>query len=75
MTVYNIAEAKAQLSALVARAEAGESVVIARAHQPRAVLVPVASDDTRSFGQLEGLISVSDDFDAPMDESEAALWE
>lgn len=38
-----IHEAKTQLSALVARAEAGEEIVIARANKPVARLVPVES--------------------------------
>ncbi|MDX2237440.1 MAG: type II toxin-antitoxin system prevent-host-death family antitoxin [Hyphomonadaceae bacterium] len=38
----NIAEAKAKLSELVARAEAGEEVVIARDGKPVATLVPTA---------------------------------
>jgi prevent-host-death family protein len=39
----NIAEAKAKLSELVARAEAGEEVIIARAGKPSVVLSPVES--------------------------------
>ena len=38
----NIAEAKAKLSELVARAEAGEEVVIARAGKPSVTLQPVS---------------------------------
>jgi prevent-host-death family protein len=42
MTIQiNIAEAKAKLSELVARAEAGEEVIIARAGKPSVVLSPV----------------------------------
>jgi prevent-host-death family protein len=37
----NIAEAKAKLSELVARAEAGEEVIIARAGKPSVMLRPV----------------------------------
>jgi len=39
-TTMNIAEAKAHLSELVARAEAGEEVVIARKGKPAVRLVP-----------------------------------
>lgn len=43
MTIQiNIAEAKAKLSELVARAEAGEEVIIARAGKPSVALRPVA---------------------------------
>ena len=42
MTIQiNIAEAKAKLSELVARAEAGEEVIIARAGKPSVTLRPV----------------------------------
>lgn len=39
--VFKVAEAKAQLSELIARAEDGEKVVIARGNQPAVMLVPV----------------------------------
>lgn len=42
MEGVNIAEAKAQLSALVDRAEAGETIVISRGGRPAAWLVPAA---------------------------------
>jgi len=42
MDSYNLAEAKAQLSDLVARAEAGEEIEIKRRGEPVAKLVPVA---------------------------------
>jgi prevent-host-death family protein len=44
MTTMNIAEAKAKLSELVARAEAGEEVVIARNGKPRVRLVAADPD-------------------------------
>jgi prevent-host-death family protein len=44
MTVqFNIAEAKAKLSELVARAEAGEDVVLARGGKPVATLKAIAA--------------------------------
>ena len=43
----NIADAKAKLSELVARAEAGEEVVLARAGKPIVTLTPVASAPRR----------------------------
>lgn len=42
-TRVNIAEAKARLSELVARAEAGEAIVLARAGKPAVKLQPVAA--------------------------------
>jgi prevent-host-death family protein len=41
--MVNIHEAKTRLSALVARAEAGEEIVISRANKPVARLVQVQS--------------------------------
>lgn len=47
MVQMNIAEAKAKLSELVARAEAGEEVVIARDGKPVVVLKPTNDIQTR----------------------------
>ena len=65
-------EAKTQLSALVARAEAGEDVVVARAGKPAVRLTPVREEGPtwvqRIDGALAGRIWMSEDFDAPMPE-------
>lgn len=50
----NIAEAKAHLSDLVARAEAGEEIIIARAGKPAAKLVPIKKEP-RKFGIAKDL--------------------
>lgn len=42
-TQFNITEAKARLSELIARAEAGELIVLARAGKPAVMLQPVAT--------------------------------
>ena len=42
MDSYNLADAKAQFSDLVARAEAGEEIEIKRRGEPVARLVPIA---------------------------------
>lgn len=73
MTTVNVQDAKTQLSALLARVEAGEDVVIARAGAPVARLVPVVDLQRRSFGGLE--LDVPEDFDAPLTEAELAAWE
>ena len=60
----NVHEAKAQLSALIARAEAGEEVVIARANKPVVRLVPVAPQKVqRRVGEARGLVRIAPDFD------------
>lgn len=53
MTIQiNIAEAKAKLSELVARAEAGEEVIIARGGKPRVTLRPVEPEMTEGERKL-----------------------
>lgn len=63
-------EAKTKLSALVARAEAGEDVVTTQAGQPAVRLTPVREEGPtwvqRIDGALTGRIWMSEDFDAPM---------
>jgi prevent-host-death family protein len=60
----NIHEAKTQLSALVARAEAGEEIVIARANKPAVRLVPVESLRVqRRLGEAKGLVKLGPGFD------------
>ena len=72
MRVVNVHEAKTHLSALIARAEAGEDIVIARAGKPVLRLVPV-ENPRRVFGGLR--LDVPDDFDAPLPEAELRAWE
>lgn len=66
MRVFNIHEAKTQLSRLVELAAKGESFVIAKAGKPMvkvmALDAPEASQGKR-FGFLAGQINVPDDFD------------
>lgn len=66
-------EAKARLNALLAEVAAGETVTITSHGQPVAVLTK-AEPATRKFGQFAGIISVPDDFDAPLSDEELALW-
>ncbi len=57
----SVTEAKAQLTDLVRRAEAGEEVVLTRHGQPAARLVPVSPrvDRTARRALLESLIGVA----------------
>ncbi len=73
MSIVNIHDAKTNLSALVARAEAGEEIVIARAGRPILRLVPIDGPAPRTFGGMA--FDVPEDFDAPMSEEELAAWE
>jgi prevent-host-death family protein len=73
MVVRNIAQAKAELSALLESVQRGEDVVIAKAGKPIARLVRyqgVAAP--RTAGILEGQIWIAPDFDElPEDMAEA----
>lgn len=56
MSIVNVAEAKAQLSALLDRAEAGETIVIARRGTPIATLAPIARPRAKiDFAALRAL--------------------
>jgi prevent-host-death family protein len=75
MTIRNISEAKAELSALLVLAENGEEVVISRAGKPIAKIVPIKGGASkRKPGILKGKIKIADDFDAPDPEFEAAFY-
>jgi prevent-host-death family protein len=79
MTIQmNIAEAKAKLSELVARAEAGEEVIIARDGKPAVRLSPAAQPGKRRIlGALAylGPLTDPDLFLRPDPELEAAMEE
>ena len=69
--LINIYEAKAKLSALLEKAQAGEEVVISRAGKPVARLTPLASTGgSRSgvrFGSIKAeRMKLSADFHAPL---------
>lgn len=73
MHVTNISEAKAQLSALIERVQAGEEIIIGKAGKPVAKLVRYErSEKERQPGALKGKIHIADDFDElPADIAEA----
>ena len=66
-------EAKAKLNALLADLPHTGAVIITSHGEPVAVLSPYV-DTPRRFGQLPTL-TVPDDFDAPLPDSELAAWE
>jgi prevent-host-death family protein len=74
MTSVSVFEAKAQFSALIARAEAGEEITISRHGRPAARLVPVSgSAGDRRPGALAGKIRIGPDFDE-FSEQDARDW-
>ena len=73
--LVNIHEAKTQLSRLVEEAVGGETIVIAKAGKPKVILQPIPTSEDRVPGRFAGQITMSDDFDAPLSESELGHWE
>jgi len=64
LIIDTISQAKAQLSMLVERVQAGEQVIIGKAGKPVAILSPyIAVMKDRVPGALRGKIQIADDFD------------
>ena len=64
MLIINISEAKAQLSALIEKALAGEEVIIGKAGKPVVKLVRYQrSEQQRQPVGLKGKIKIAEDFD------------
>jgi prevent-host-death family protein len=64
MSVTNISEAKAQLSALLERVARGEEIIIGKAGKPVAKLVRYeGAPGPRKPGALKGKIRMAPDFD------------
>jgi prevent-host-death family protein len=62
--IVNIHQAKTKLSALIAKAEAGEEIIIARANKPVVRLVPYQPPKPqRRLGEAKGLVEIHPDFD------------
>ena len=74
--VFNIHEAKTNLSRIVDDVAAGAVVIIAKAGKPMARLVPFdVPVKVKKLGQLKGKIKVPEDFNAPLDEDTLARFE
>ncbi len=73
----NITEARAHFSKLLKRVLKGEEVIIERAGQPIARLSPLQPKrrGKRVPGSAKGLITIADDFDAPLPDLERAFGE
>ena len=69
MHTVDLNKAQAQLPELVESALSGEEVVLTKDDQPLVKLTPVASPEARpQFGSAKGLITIADDFDAPLED-------
>ena len=77
MATVHVDTAKYELSRLVDQAIAGEEVIIARAGQAVAQLAPVgpAKAPRRVLGRLAGQFTVPNDFDDPLPDEVAKLFE
>jgi prevent-host-death family protein len=60
--IFNVSEAKANLSKLIERAYKGEEITIAKNNLPLVDLVPRKPKGERKLGLLRGKIVVPDDF-------------
>jgi prevent-host-death family protein len=65
----DITEAPRRLLDLIQAVEHGEEVIITRNQQPLVQLIPFPQPTNRpQFGSARGLITIADDFDAPLDD-------
>jgi prevent-host-death family protein len=69
MKQVTIHEAKTNLSKLIQMAAEGEEVIIARGKKPVAKLVKIPErKPRRRLGSAKGRVSLSDDFEAPLED-------
>ncbi len=69
MYQVNIDDAKSNLSTLINAAVEGEKVLIIKGDQQVVQLVPITSPKRHAqYGSAKGLISMADDFDAPLED-------
>lgn len=61
-------EAQTRLAELIGLAASGEDVVITKEDGSGYRIIPIRHEEPRpQFGSAEGLVEISDDFDAPLD--------
>ncbi|MBE9014324.1 type II toxin-antitoxin system Phd/YefM family antitoxin [Pseudanabaenaceae cyanobacterium LEGE 13415] len=71
MYQINLKEAETQLANLIEQAAGGEEVIITRNDGTAYKIVPICNRVTiPKFGSAKGLIQMSDDFDAPLEDFE-----
>ncbi len=77
MQIINIHDAKTQFSKLIESVLQGEEIVIAKAGKPAARLVPLSAKSrfVRQPGSMKGIITIADDFDAPLSDEIQAGFE
>ncbi|MEA2561717.1 MAG: hypothetical protein QOH06_3221 [Acidobacteriota bacterium] len=73
MEVFNVHEAKTNLSRLLERVAQGEEIIIAKSGRPVAKLVRLAVEP-RKPGRLKGRIHIGADFDEPLPDEVMAAF-
>ncbi len=73
MAVFNVHDAKTNLSRLLERVARGEEIIIAKSGRPVAKLVRVAVEP-RKPGRLKGRIRIGVDFDEPLPDEVMAAF-
>jgi antitoxin (DNA-binding transcriptional repressor) of toxin-antitoxin stability system len=68
MSTIDVAEARVRLKDLIREASHGGEVVIQDEDGMAVRLVPVERQGVPRFGSARGLFTMSDDFDAPLDD-------
>ncbi|OWY65046.1 DUF2281 domain-containing protein [cyanobacterium TDX16] len=68
MQQVNLFEASQHLSELIEAAMRGEEVIITKNEQPVVKLTPLLAQRRRQPGSAKGLVTMSDDFDEPLDD-------
>lgn len=73
MQAVQVEEAQIRLADLIEEATQGHEVVIARVDGAAVRLVPVQPEARPRFGSAQGMFTMADDFDAPLEDF--ALYE
>jgi prevent-host-death family protein len=69
MYQIELEKARAQIASLLQTALDGEEIIITQNEQPVLKLVPISSlKSRRRSGSAKGLITMSDDFDEPLED-------
>ncbi|MDZ7288413.1 MAG: type II toxin-antitoxin system prevent-host-death family antitoxin [candidate division KSB1 bacterium] len=69
MYQVSLEEAKVQFLRLIQEALQGREVVITQNNVPMLKLVPISKSKPRAqFGSAKGLVTMSEDFDAPLED-------
>ncbi|OLE96331.1 MAG: DUF2281 domain-containing protein [Cyanobacteria bacterium 13_1_20CM_4_61_6] len=69
MYQIELEKAKAQIASLLQTALDGEEIIITQNEQPVLKLVPISAvKSRRRSGSAKGLITMSDDFDEPLED-------